>query len=1001
MKRIVLAPAMPSAESVQEDALLRSIEAHKSTVKKFNRTAPHRHKRTQKNRYTRAENQDSFLLPFIESKRGTYNNESSPSYLDPIAKLRQISLINRVLSTEGNRSNRKHYRPKMPCKTSTRFHRARKSISEDFGPVKDWKLTVIQPKDITNAISITGPELCKLDSMATKTLKETVSKKKQEETEDNAAGALGFKLQLYQADNELFEELLVELTPKGKTIKLQECFKDMPRLKEYLDKVLKVPNASLNRSQSPPVLASKPLVNEPARGSIHLETLASIRYRPTKGLQDSVIISSNPQSSLVIKGTASLPKEKAHATIAALASAKTKLGNSIERAGGLDLYKKCVPFASKYHFLESALKVNKKTKKRFIEDLLKDTAHQSKVDEVIKETELYVTHKGTIILRPREELDAAATEKPQNSPRLGLSHPSKSVAYKILESLSTPQKPKVQTVQKVQATPRVVKSEATGRKSALRVVRKSSIGNAEDVPSVPASDCTTKPETLIKVLHKDYTHHKDHPINRIIGLINKFGELTFRNKESIFDAPKCLKLAKAIGIPLLKDSINAQTLKSRDLSHPLKERILKQFWNVLNAENRVSVTQGEKARQQYKFCVCRGNNSMLVKSILKRRFWWTYAGKKDEGLNLLWTQWCRSKFVKALPTLAPSKEKSLDSHRIPVVPSNVKMCNHLERHYHLSNKKAMFVNMVNYYRTMKQNPFDTLPLTFHIQNGVADPEFDKFAEHFHLLETEVKNNKEKGKGTKNVWIVKPGEYSNRGHGIQVLSDFEDIRKTVGSAKGPRTFIVQKYIEHPLLVNKRKFDIRMFGLLTGINGNLKGYFYEEGYIRTSSKEFSLKNLSNKAVHLTNDAVQQKEEDYGKFEAGNKLSFVEFQKYLDTSYGSLHVDFARDLLPQIKKIMTDTFRAVHAIIDPYKRQHTFEIYGYDFMIDTHFKVYLIEVNTNPCLEVSSPLLGRVITNMLDNALKQASITHQIELQWILYSQYPRLRVNVLPSATFCQK
>jgi tubulin polyglutamylase TTLL1 len=39
----------------------------------------------------------------------------------------------------------------------------------------------------------------------------------------------------------------------------------------------------------------------------------------------------------------------------------------------------------------------------------------------------------------------------------------------------------------------------------------------------------------------------------------------------------------------------------------------------------------------------------------------------------------------------------------------------------------------------------------------------------------------------------------------------------------------------------------------------------------------------------------------------------------------------------------------------------------MFDTDFRVYLIEANTNPCLEVSSPLLGRIIPFMLDNAFK----------------------------------
>ena len=46
---------------------------------------------------------------------------------------------------------------------------------------------------------------------------------------------------------------------------------------------------------------------------------------------------------------------------------------------------------------------------------------------------------------------------------------------------------------------------------------------------------------------------------------------------------------------------------------------------------------------------------------------------------------------------------------------------------------------------------------------------------------------------------------------------------------------------------------------------------------------------------------------------------------------------------------------------------EVFGLDFMIDDEFRPYLIEVNTNPCLELSSPLLARLIPNMVENALK----------------------------------
>ena len=57
-------------------------------------------------------------------------------------------------------------------------------------------------------------------------------------------------------------------------------------------------------------------------------------------------------------------------------------------------------------------------------------------------------------------------------------------------------------------------------------------------------------------------------------------------------------------------------------------------------------------------------------------------------------------------------------------------------------------------------------------------------------------------------------------------------------------------------------------------DLKAYFFQEGYLRTSCREFSTNDLDNKYVHLTNDAIQKKNPDYGKYETGNKISFEEF-------------------------------------------------------------------------------------------------------------------------------
>jgi tubulin monoglycylase TTLL3/8 len=76
----------------------------------------------------------------------------------------------------------------------------------------------------------------------------------------------------------------------------------------------------------------------------------------------------------------------------------------------------------------------------------------------------------------------------------------------------------------------------------------------------------------------------------------------------------------------------------------------------------------------------------------------------------------------------------------------------------------------------------------------------------------------------------------------------------------------------MLYNKRKFDIRHYMLITCINGSFKGYWYEEGYIRTSSSEFNIKQCRDPLIHLTNDAIQKNTADYGKYEKANKLSYA---------------------------------------------------------------------------------------------------------------------------------
>ena len=54
-----------------------------------------------------------------------------------------------------------------------------------------------------------------------------------------------------------------------------------------------------------------------------------------------------------------------------------------------------------------------------------------------------------------------------------------------------------------------------------------------------------------------------------------------------------------------------------------------------------------------------------------------------------------------------------------------------------------------------------------------------------------------------------------------------------------------------------------------------------------------------------------------------------------------------------------------MNPSQKDICFEIFGLDFMLDENFKIWLIEVNTNPCLETPTSFLYKLITSMMDNA------------------------------------
>jgi hypothetical protein len=87
---------------------------------------------------------------------------------------------------------------------------------------------------------------------------------------------------------------------------------------------------------------------------------------------------------------------------------------------------------------------------------------------------------------------------------------------------------------------------------------------------------------------------------------------------------------------------------------------------------------------------------------------------------------------------------------------------------------------------------------------------------------------------------------NQGRGIEIFSDLDKMLQFINTRASGTLCVVQKYIERPLLYKQRKFDIRIWACGTTRN---EIYFYHEGYLRTSSSQYSL-DKGDLYVHLTN-------------------------------------------------------------------------------------------------------------------------------------------------------
>ena len=411
----------------------------------------------------------------------------------------------------------------------------------------------------------------------------------------------------------------------------------------------------------------------------------------------------------------------------------------------------------------------------------------------------------------------------------------------------------------------------------------------------------------------------------------------------------------------------------------------------------------------YYYNVYPENCGWLIKDCLKHRTKWKEC--HSLSTNLFNFKWKEVALINDFLDYNDNKDKK-------------QMINHFENNSCITNKYNLFLNFTKYCENKNIDVFKYIPFTIILDDSDYE-EFSEYLSNFKQLFTNINNHIFENKSIKsqifdrrkvnyktyfpmkdpkigiksyieipsthfagkNLWIVKAPNL-NRGRCIKVFNDYNKIIKFINEiTKGnaheydnikdekenknnyengykykSNKIIIQKYIEKPFLYYGRKFDIRIWVLLTH---KMAVYIFKEGHLKASSNNYDL-DSNNSFIHITNYSLQKYNKYFSKYEKGNEVSFEIFQKYIENNLNK-NINFKDIVFPQFKEIIKHTIKCASNLINFNNRKNCFELMGYDFLLDEEFNVFLIEINSNPGLEISSEIIKILVPRMIDDALR----------------------------------
>ena len=181
-----------------------------------------------------------------------------------------------------------------------------------------------------------------------------------------------------------------------------------------------------------------------------------------------------------------------------------------------------------------------------------------------------------------------------------------------------------------------------------------------------------------------------------------------------------------------------------------------------------------------------------------------------------------------------------------------------------------------------------------------------------------------------IWILKPATLNN-GQNIKIIENLNQLEQHfLSSNRVGGEHVLQQYIKPHLLKGPElghKYSIRMFVVISNYAG---AYLFPRGYFNIAINPYQENNFTDLRCHLTNEHLNHHEQNVVQIPTD-------------------HYELFKPFYPQIKSILTSTMKELkYQIPDAFicETKKTLAIFGFDFMVDSNERVWLIEANHGPC-------------------------------------------------------